>query len=66
MNEQYTQEEQDIIAAASDLYEDGSSDRAIAIGLTQRRWLVAEMCLPQTIMNHHEMIWLPTSTISVI
>ena len=35
MNEQYTQEEQDMIAAASDLYEDGSSDKAIAIGLTQ-------------------------------
>lgn len=34
MNE-YTQEQQDMIAAASDLYEDGSSDRAIAIGLTQ-------------------------------
>ena len=65
MNE-YTQEQQDMIAAASDLYEDGSSDRAIAMGLTQGDRLVAEMCLPQTIMNHHEMIWLPTSTISVI
>ena len=41
MNEQYTQEEQDIIAAASDLYEDGSSDKAIAIGLTQGDRLVA-------------------------
>lgn len=40
MNEQYTQEQQDMIDAASDLYEDGSSDKAIAIGLTQRRWLV--------------------------
>jgi len=40
MNEQYTQEEQDMIAAASDLYESGSSDKAIAIGLTQGRWLV--------------------------
>ena len=35
MNEQYTQEQQDMIAAASDLYEDGSSDKAIAMGLTQ-------------------------------
>lgn len=34
MNE-YTQEQQDMIAAASDLYEDGSSDKAIAMGLTQ-------------------------------
>lgn len=34
MNE-YTQEEQDMIAAASDLYESGSSDKSIAIGLTQ-------------------------------
>ena len=34
MNE-YTEEQKDIIAAASDLYEDGSSDRAIAMGLTQ-------------------------------
>ena len=34
MNE-YTKEQQDMIAAASDLYENGSSDRAIAIGLTQ-------------------------------
>lgn len=33
--EQYTQEQQDMIDAASDLYEDGSSDKAIAIGLTQ-------------------------------
>jgi hypothetical protein len=40
MNEQYTQEEQDMIAAASDLYELGSTDKAIAIGLTQGRWLV--------------------------
>lgn len=31
----YTKEQQDMIAAASDLYENGSSDRAIAIGLTQ-------------------------------
>ena len=65
MNE-YTQEQQDMIAVASDLYEDGSSDRAIAMGLTQGDRLVAEMCLPQTIMNHHETIWLPTSTISVL
>jgi hypothetical protein len=42
MNE-YTQEQQDMIAAASDLYEDGSSDRAIAMGLTQGDRLVAEM-----------------------
>lgn len=34
MNE-YTQEQKDMIDAASDLYEDGSSDKAIAIGLTQ-------------------------------
>lgn len=34
MNE-YTQEEQNIIAAASDLYEKGGTDKAIAIGLTQ-------------------------------
>ena len=34
MNE-YTKEQQDMIAAASDLYEMGSSDKAIAIGLTQ-------------------------------
>lgn len=66
MNEQYTQQEQYMIDAASDLYEDGSSDKAIAIGLTQGDRLVAEMCLPQTIMNHHETIWLPTSTISVL
>lgn len=31
----YTKAEQDMIAAASDLYEMGSSDKAIAIGLTQ-------------------------------
>jgi len=66
MNEQYTKEQQYMIDAASDLYEDGSSDKAIAIGLTQGDRLVAEMCLPQTIMNHHEMIWLPISTISVL
>lgn len=42
MNE-YTQEQKDMIAAASDLYELGSSDKAIAIGLTQRRRLVAVM-----------------------
>ena len=30
-----TEEQQDMVAAASDLYENGSSDRAIAIGLTQ-------------------------------
>ena len=65
MNE-YTQEQQDMIAAASDLYEDGSSDRAIAIGLTQGDRLVAEMCLPQTIMSHHEMIWRLTFTIFVL
>lgn len=35
MNEQYTQEEHDMIDAASDLYEKGSTDKAIAIGLTQ-------------------------------
>ena len=35
MNEQYTKEQQYMIDAASDLYEDGSSDKAIAIGLTQ-------------------------------
>lgn len=35
MNEQYTKQEQDMIAAASDLYEKGSNDKAIAIGLTQ-------------------------------
>ena len=35
MNEHYTQEEQDMITAASDLYELGSTDKAIAIGLTQ-------------------------------
>lgn len=34
MNE-YTKEQQYMIAAASDLYENGSSDRAIVIGLTQ-------------------------------
>lgn len=34
MNE-YTQEQQDMIAAASDLYEKGGTDKAIAIGLTQ-------------------------------
>lgn len=34
MNE-YTKEQQDMIAAASDLYENGCSDKAIAIGLTQ-------------------------------
>lgn len=34
MNE-YTQVQKDMIAAASDLYELGSSDKAIAIGLTQ-------------------------------
>jgi hypothetical protein len=39
MNE-YTQEQQDMIAAASDLYENGGTDKAIAIGLTQGRWLV--------------------------
>lgn len=38
--EQYTQQEQYMIAAASDLYEMGSSDKAIAIGLTQGRRLV--------------------------
>ena len=42
MNE-YTQEQQDIIAAASDLYEKGSTDKAIAIGLTQGDRLVAEV-----------------------
>lgn len=41
MNE-YTQEQQDMIAAASDLYELGSSDKAIAIGLTQGRWMVGK------------------------
>lgn len=35
MNEQYTQQEQYMIDAASDLYENGGSDKAIAIGLTQ-------------------------------
>ena len=35
MNEDYTKEQQDMIAAASDLYENGRSDKAIAIGLTQ-------------------------------
>lgn len=64
MNE-YTQEQQDMIAAASDLYEDGSSDKAIAIGLTQGDRLVAEMCLPQTIMNLHATIWLPIFVIFV-
>jgi len=39
MNE-YTQEQQDMIDAASDLYEDGSSDKAIAMGLTQGDRLV--------------------------
>lgn len=34
MNE-YTQQEQYIIDAASDLYENGGTDKAIAIGLTQ-------------------------------
>ena len=43
MNEEYTQEEQDMIAAASDLYEIGSSDKAIAIGLTQGRSVGGEM-----------------------
>ena len=42
MNE-YTKEQQDMIDAASDLYEIGSTDKAIALGLTQGRWLVAEM-----------------------
>jgi len=65
MNE-YTEQEQYMIDAASDLYESGGTDKAIAIGLTQGDRLVAEMCLPQTIMNHHETIWLPTFTISVL
>lgn len=43
MNE-YTQEQHYMIDAASDLYEDGSSDKAIAIGLTQGRWLVG-LCI---------------------
>ena len=64
MNEQYTQEQKDMIAAASDLYELGGTDKAIAIGLTQGYRLVAGLYQPQIIMNHHEMIWLPTSTIS--
>lgn len=34
MNE-YTQQEQYMIDAASDLYENGGTDKAIAIGLTQ-------------------------------
>jgi hypothetical protein len=34
MNE-YTETEQNMIAAASDLYESGSRDKSIAIGLTQ-------------------------------
>ena len=42
MNE-YTQDEQNMIAAASDLYENGGTDKAIAIGLTQGDRLVAEM-----------------------
>lgn len=39
MNE-YTEEQKDMIAAASDLYENGSTDKSIAIGLTQRWRLV--------------------------
>lgn len=42
MNEQYTQQEHDMIAAASDLYEKGSSDKAIAIGLTQGDRMVGQ------------------------
>lgn len=43
MNE-YTQEQKDMIAAASDLYELGSTDKAIAIGLTQGRRMVG-LCI---------------------
>lgn len=42
MDEKYTNEQQDMIVAASDLYENGSSDRAIAIGLTQGDRLVGK------------------------
>lgn len=65
MNE-YTQEQEYMIDAASDLYEKGGTDKAIAIGLTQGDRLVAEMCLPQTIMNHKEMIWRLIFVISVL
>ena len=34
MNE-YTEEQHNLIDAASDLYENGGTDKAIAIGLTQ-------------------------------
>ena len=56
MNEYTQQEQKDMIDAASDLYENGGTDKAIAIGLTQGRWLVAVMFYPLDTMNLHETI----------
>ena len=64
MNE-YTQQEHDMIAAASDLYEKGSSDKAIAIGLTQGDGWWRKFISQWSIRITTPEIWLPTSTISV-